>query len=545
MNSNNLDETKILNLYKEKNYKDVIISGLKLLKKNPKNYQLIYSIGLSYVNLQNYTEAEKYFDKLLNVQKKPEILYIQANICKQLKKYDSAINYFEEAIRLNPNFSEAYNNLGNTKKRVGKIDEAISCFEKAIQLKENNIQAYLNLANIYKENKYFKELIKIYEKILSFNQNDIKTLYNLGSAYLFLGKISEGKYYFEKIIEINKNHIPSYRNYISVTKIEKTDEIFKQLEILNEEDFSDDDKVLFYDALSKGYFDQDNDQLAFKYLEKSNSLKKKNSKFSFEKTEIQFNNIKTFFKNIDNININFKDTLKSKPIFIIGMPRSGTTLIEQIISSHSQVYGAGELDFLPKIIDKLGIKKPQNLESFFTQIRNLYYDQIMKISNNHYIIDKLPVNYRWVGFIINALPEAKIIHIERNPMAVCWSNYKTSFVDSGMDFNLSQQDIAKYYSLYLNLMNFWKSKYTSNILNVNYEDFVNDFVSNSKEILKFLDLKWEDKIKNYNKNIRPVTTASFQQVREGIKKNTSMAWKKYSNYLNPMQDTLKNMKIKF
>ena len=545
MNSNNLDETKILNLYKEKNYKDVIISGLKLLKKNPKNYQLIYSIGLSYVNLQNYTEAEKYFDKLLNVQKKPEILFIQANICKQLKKYDSAINYFEEAIRLNPNFSEAYNNLGNIKKRVGKIDEAISCFEKAIQLKENNIQAYLNLANIYKENKYFKELIKIYEKILSFNQNDIKTLYNLGSAYLFLGKISEGKYYFEKIIEINKNHIPSYRNYISVTKIEKTDEIFKQLEILNEEDFSDDDKVLFYDALSKGYFDQDNDQLAFKYLEKSNSLKKKNSKFSFEKTEIQFNNIKTFFKNIDNININFKDTLKSKPIFIIGMPRSGTTLIEQIISSHSQVYGAGELDFLPKIIDKLGIKKPQNLESFFTQIRNSYYDQIMKISNNHYIIDKLPVNYRWVGFIINALPEAKIIHIERNPMAVCWSNYKTSFVDSGMDFNLSQQDIAKYYSLYLNLMNFWKSKYTSNILNVNYEDFVNDFVSNSKEILKFLDLKWEDKIKNYNKNIRPVTTASFQQVREGIKKNTSMAWKKYSNYLNPMQDTLKNMKIKF
>ena len=545
MNSNNLDETKILNLYKEKNYKDVIISGLKLLKKNPKNYQLIYSIGLSYVNLQNYTEAEKYFDKLLNVQKKPEILYIQANICKQLKKYDSAINYFEEAIRLNPNFSEAYNNLGNTKKRVGKIDEAISCFEKAIQLKENNIQAYLNLANIYKENKYFKELIKIYEKILSFNQNDIKTLYNLGSAYLFLGKISEGKYYFEKIIEINKNHIPSYRNYISVTKIEKTDEIFKQLEILNEEDFSDDDKVLFYDALSKGYFDQDNDQLAFKYLEKSNSLKKKNSKFSFEKTEIQFNNIKTFFKNIDNININFKDTLKSKPIFIIGMPRSGTTLIEQIISSHSQVYGAGELDFLPKIIDKIGIKKPQNLESFFTQIRNLYYDQIMKISNNHYIIDKLPVNYRWVGFIINALPEAKIIHIERNPMAVCWSNYKTSFVDSGMDFNLSQQDIAKYYSLYLNLMNFWKSKYTSNILNINYENFVNDFVSNSKEILKFLDLKWEDKIKNYNKNTRPVTTASFQQVREDIKKNTSMAWKKDSNYLNPMQDTLKNMKIKF
>ena len=545
MNLNNLDKTKILNLYKEKNYKGVIKLGLKLLKNNPKDYQLIYSIGLSYVNLQNYIEADKYFHKLLYVQKKPEIFFIQANIHKQLKKYDTAITYFEEAIQLNPNFSEAYNNLGNIKKRIGKIEEAISCFKKAIELKENNILAYFNLANTYRENRYFNELIETYEKILSFNPNDIKTLYNLGSVYLFLGQISKGKNFFEKIIKINKNHVPSYRNIISVTKINKENEIFKQLELLKVDVFSDEDKILFYDALSKGYFDQDNDKLGFKYLDKSNSLKKKNSKFSFEKTEEQFKQIKNFFENVNKIEIDFKDLLSSRPIFIVGMPRSGTSLIEQVLSSHSQIYGAGELDFLPKIIDKLGIKKPADLKSFFTQIRNSYYDQIKRISDDHYIIDKLPVNYRWVGFIINALPEAKIIHIERNPMAVCWSNYKTSFVDYGMDFNLSQQDIAKYYSLYFDLINFWKSKYKKNIFHINYENFVNDFEENSKKILNFLDLKWEDQIKNYDKNMRPVTTASFQQVREGIKKNTSSVWKKYRNYLKPMQETLNNMNIKF
>ena len=545
MNLNNLDKTKILNLYKEKNYKGVIKLGLKLLKNNPKDYQLIYSIGLSYVNLQNYIEADKYFHKLLYVQKKPEIFFIQANIHKQLKKYDTAITYFEEAIQLNPNFSEAYNNLGNIKKRIGKIEEAISCFKKAIELKENNILAYFNLANTYRENRYFNELIETYEKILSFNPNDIKTLYNLGSAYLFLGEISKGKNFFEKIIKINKNHVPSYRNIISVTKINKENEIFKQLELLKVDVFSDEDKILFYDALSKGYFDQDNDKLGFKYLDKSNSLKKKNSKFSFEKTEEQFKQIKTFFENVNKIEIDFKDVLRSRPIFIVGMPRSGTSLIEQVLSSHSQIYGAGELDFLPKIIDKLGIKKPADLKSFFTQIRNSYYDQIKRISDDHYIIDKLPVNYRWVGFIINAFPEAKIIHIERNPMAVCWSNYKTSFVDYGMDFNLSQQDIAKYYSLYFDLINFWKSKYKKNIFHINYENFVNDFEENSMKILNFLDLKWEDQIKNYDKNLRPVTTASFQQVREGIKKNTSSVWKKYRNYLKPMQETLNNMNIKF
>ena len=545
MNLNNLDKTKILNLYKEKNYKGVIKLGLKLLKNNPKDYQLIYSIGLSYVNLQNYIEADKYFHELLYVQKKPEIFFIQANIHKQLKKYDTAITYFEEAIQLNPNFSEAYNNLGNIKKRIGKIDEAISCFKKAIELKKNNILAYFNLANTYRENRYFNELIETYEKILSFNPNDIKTLYNLGSVYLFLGEISKGKNFFEKIIKINKNHVPSYRNIISVTKINKENEIFKQLELLKVDVFSDEDKILFYDALSKGYFDQDNDKLGFKYLDKSNSLKKKNSKFSFEKTEKQFKQIKTFFENVNKIEIDFKDVLRSRPIFIVGMPRSGTSLIEQVLSSHSQIYGAGELDFLPKIIDKLGIKKPSNLKSFFTQIRNSYYDQINRISDDHYIIDKLPVNYRWVGFIINAFPEAKIIHIERNPMAVCWSNYKTSFVDYGMDFNLSQQDIAKYYSLYFDLINFWKSKYKKNIFHINYENFVDDFEENSKKILNFLDLKWEDQIKNYDKNMRPVTTASFQQVREGIKKNTSSVWKKYRNYLKPMQETLNNMNIKF
>ena len=545
MNLNNLDKTKILNLYKEKNYKGVIKLGLKLLKNNPKDYQLIYSIGLSYVNLQNYIEADKYFHKLLYVQKKPEIFFIQANIHKQLKKYDTAITYFEEAIQLNPNFSEAYNNLGNIKKRIGKIEEAISCFKKAIELKENNILAYFNLANTYRENRYFNELIETYEKILSFNPNDIKTLYNLGSAYLFLGEISKGKNFFEKIIKINKNHVPSYRNIISVTKINKENEIFKQLELLKVDVFSDEDKILFYDALSKGYFDQDNDKLGFKYLDKSNSLKKKNSKFSFEKTEEQFKQIKNFFENVNKIEIDFKDVLRSRPIFIVGMPRSGTSLIEQVLSSHSQIYGAGELDFLPKIIDKLGIKKPADLKSFFTQIRNSYYEQIKRISDDHYIIDKLPVNYRWVGFIINAFPEAKIIHIERNPMAVCWSNYKTSFVDYGMDFNLSQQDIAKYYSLYFDLINFWKSKYKKNIFHINYENFVNDFEENSMKILNFLDLKWEDQIKNYDKNMRPVTTASFQQVREGIKKNTSSVWKKYRNYLKPMQETLNNMNIKF
>ena len=309
--------------------------------------------------------------------------------------------------------------------------------------------------------------------------------------------------------------------------------------------FNDEDKILMLSALSKGYFDIKKIELGFDCLNKSNLIKKERSNFSLEKEKLQFENIKNFFFNIDNNNIKYKNNLKSLPIFIIGMPRSGTSLIEQILSSHSDIYGAGELNFLQKAIEIVGLEKPNNINEYFYQIRKSYYEQFNKISQSKLIIDKLPINFKWTGFIIKSFPEAKIIHIERNPMAVCWSNYKTHFVDRGMDFNLSQEGIAIYYKLYAELMKFWKKKFSKNFLNIKYESFVKDYEENTKKILDYLDLKWEKQMKNYQKTDRVVTTASYQQVRNKIRKNTSNEWKKYGSYLSKMQETLTREKIKF
>ena len=284
---------------------------------------------------------------------------------------------------------------------------------------------------------------------------------------------------------------------------------------------------------------------AFYFLNKSNLLKKEKSEFSLIDQENEFNKIRNFFSSIDNTNIKFDYNLKSTPIFIVGMPRSGTSLIEQILSSHSKIYGAGELNFLQKSIQRLGIEKPDNYKDYFTQIRNYYYEKLTNISSSNFIIDKLPINFKWIGFIVNSFPEAKIIHIERNPMAVCWSNYKTNFVDKGMDFNLSQVGVAKYYKFYAELMTFWKSKFEKDIFNINYEEFVQNFEPNTKKILNFLDLKWEKQIKNFDKTKRVVTTASYNQVREKIKINTSDEWKKYDDHLKIMQETLLSEKIIF
>ena len=157
----------------------------------------------------------------------------------------------------------------------------------------------------------------------------------------------------------------------------------------------------------------------------------------------------------------------------------------------------------------------------------------------------LPLNFRWIGFIIKAFPEAKILHIDRNPMAVCWSNYKINFRDSGMEFTLSQKDIAEYYVLYKEIMNYWNVKFKEKIININYEKFVLDHEKETKNILDKIDLNWEDGLKTFNTNERPVETASLLQVRGKIIKNTSENWKKYKDYLEDMQNILRANNINF
>ncbi len=171
--------------------------------------------------------------------------------------------------------------------------------------------------------------------------------------------------------------------------------------------------------------------------------------------------------------------------------------------------------------------------------------KISKLTKKNFITDKLPGNFKWIGFILNALPEAKILHLERNPMAICWSIYKSEFNNPDMAFTYKQEYIAEFYLLYKDLTNFWKNKYPNQIININYEEFVDDYENNIKKIFQDLELNWENHLLEFYKNKRPVETSSFQQVRKKIYKNSSEEWKKYKAYLSPMMDILLKNKIEF
>ena len=540
------EKKKIFELFNQKKYSKV----LKIYKKNKEFNQnepeITKLVITSEVFQKYYFSAEQIILRFLKKFDTAEFNYLLGNILKLQSKFESAANAFQKAITLDNKFSEAYNNLANVQKRLDLIEDAIQNYKKSIDLNPNNLEANYNFANLLKDKKQYNEALKKYEKVLKINPSFPDVYNNIGTIYSILGKFDECRDYFVKSIKLNKYFAEPYKNYVQATKINSNDKIFHLLkDILIEKNLSDDQKEIFYYSISKAYFDTGEDNLAFNNLKLANDLKLKKMNYSKKLQNKEFKEIKEFFTNHSDAKEKNNDDNKTIPIFILGMPRSGTSLLEQIISNHSKVFGGGELNFLPEAVDASGWRNDRNLKDITKYICKKYYKNLETISKKNFVTDKLPGNFKRIGFIINALPESKIIHLERSPMAVCWSNYKSNFNSDGMAFTLNQENIAEYYLSYRNLMNYWYEKYAEKIITINYEKLVNNFEKEVKDLFVKLDLKWEKQLYEFHKNDRPVETASFMQVRSKIYKNSSEQWKKYKQYLKPMTDILSRNGIKF
>lgn len=212
--------------------------------------------------------------------------------------------------------------------------------------------------------------------------------------------------------------------------------------------------------------------------------------------------------------------------------------MEQIVSSHSHVFGGGELDFLNRAISNSGWQVANDRQQVFSVVRAFYNQKISEVSDASIITDKMPLNFRWIGFILNALPEAKIVHLKRNPAAVCWSNLKYNFPSEIMGFTFDAQDVAKYYRLYEDLMDFWHQKYPEKIYDLNYEKLTENQVDETRRLFDYLELEWQANVLAFHKNERSVSTASNIQVRQEIYKGSSLEWKKYEQWLKPMLEIL-------
>ena len=540
------DKKTIINLFNKQKYNKISKYSKSLIDYYEMEIDICKLVIASEIKLKNYLKAEQILKKIITNNNTYEFNYLYGNILKSQNKFQEAIIAYKKSISLNNQFSEAYNNLANVQKKIRDFDNALLNYKNAIRTKEDNLEAYYNLANLLKTLKNYDEAKKNYEKVIKLNPNFTDAYNNIGTICSIIGNFNDAKFFFMKSMKINKYFAEPYKNYVQLCNINEEDEVFKNLkEIVKKEDLNDEQKEVFFYSISKAYFDLNNNELAFKYLNSANKLKLSKIKYSFNKDKKEFKKIKEFFSNKELQTLkNFKKYIVA-PIFILGMPRSGTSLIEQIISNHSEVHGAGELDLLPISVKNSNWQNSFDLEQISQKIRKEYLEKISLISNKKYITDKLPGNFKRIGFILNAFPESKIIHLERNPMAICWSNYKSNFNSTGMAFTLNQEYTAEYYLLYKDLMQFWNKKYSEKIININYETLVENFEEEVKKLFVKLNLNWENQLYDFHKNQRPVETASLMQVRSKIYKKSSEQWKNYQKYLTCMTDILSANNVEF
>ncbi|MBH73817.1 MAG: hypothetical protein CMM57_09210, partial [Rhodospirillaceae bacterium] len=229
------------------------------------------------------------------------------------------------------------------------------------------------------------------------------------------------------------------------------------------------------------------------------------------------------------------------PIFIIGLPRSGTTLVEQIISSHSQVTGAGELNFAEQFGAAIAIGVTGVNNQSLLDFRHTYLNKLQNVSNGNLIVtDKMPQNFRYVGLLSAAFPEAKIVHVKRNPAAVCWANYKQYFVSKNIGYCYAINDAISYHKLYEDLMGFWTNTLNNEIYKLDYELLTANQESETRKLIEYLGLEWDENCLSPQNNTRRVATASNAQVRQKVYQGSSEQWKKYQPFLKGALDDLQS-----
>jgi tetratricopeptide (TPR) repeat protein len=492
---------------------------------------------------------------------------------RELGQLEGSIQMFKSAVKIKPNYAEAFFNLGFAFKENGKIDESIECYRKAILIQPNYPDAYNNLGNILKDDKKnlieaienlewavayspnfaeahnnlglalsdfgrAKEAIKSFEKAVKINPEYESAFFNLAMVFKDLGNKEEFIKYIEKAIKLRPNWGDAHLHLSRAKKYNKNDPKISEMEsYLSDSALDVIDRIALNFALAHIYESHGSHNEQFKYLNEANRLRKIELNYVIDKDEKLFDRIREVFKSEfvclekDDIELS-----KIRPIFIVGMPRSGTSLVHQIIGSHNKVYGAGELNQLNQFVvpflkqydsDKRLIKED------LLAIRNQYLQYIGSLNVNHkIIIDKMPLNFRHIGFMVSAFPEAKIIHMNRDPMATCWSIYKYYF--NGNSYSYDQQDLANYYHLYRELMAFWRQLFPNKIYDLSYENLTTNQEELTRKLLKYCELEWDENCLNFHKNDTAVRTTSALQVKQKIYQGSSDVWKKYEDYLQPL-----------
>ena len=438
-------------------------------------------------------------------------------------------------------YAEAHNNLGVTLQELGRLDEAEASLRQAIALKFDYANAHQNLGRTLQELGRLDEAEAIYRKAIFLRPEHAEAHNGLGMTLQALGRLDEAEAIYRKAIAFKANFAQAHLNLSSIKKFDSQDEQYlKMQELYLDKNTLDEERCIVNFGLAKACEDLGDFRQAFKHFSEGNALRKKILNYDISLDEKLFEQIKSNYQTIAKHSLNL-DKLEKKlmPIFIVGMPRSGTTLVEQIISSDSKVTGAGELSFINKFGHSMAIGSSKYSKEALLKFRQEYLSELQNISNGNPIVtDKMPQNYIYLGLIAAAFPEAKIVHVKRDPAAVCWANYKQFFNSKKIGYCYALEDIISYHALYENLQQFWENSLGKRIYNLDYELLTVNQETETRSLINNLGLDWDEKYLSPQKNKRSVLTASNTQIRKKVYQGSSQHWKKYEPFLDGAFDDL-------
>jgi tetratricopeptide (TPR) repeat protein len=515
--------------------------------------------AVAHNNLGNALQAQKRTEHALDHYRRalairpdyPEVHNNAGVALISLKRLEQAVAHLGQAIQARPNYAEAHNNMAVALTKLGRLEEALTHSEKANAISPGRSEVHLSLGNILQELERSEEAIAHFEAAIAADPSCAEARNNLATALCDVGRFDEARAAIASAIEIEPANTKFYLTLTQCRRMTADDPNLAAMEALASDTASltVDARISLHFALGRAFADAEQFDRSFDHLLRGNALKR--SQTGYDEAQI--------LGFIDRLGHVFTPELmrtkrghgdpSSLPIFIIGMPRSGTTLVEQMLASHPLVFGAGERSaFVMGLTDHEG-RKVTPLDFFGIvqtmsggQLRELGAAYIAEISRGApcvaRITDKLNSNYLFAGLIHLALPNARIIHMRRDPLDTCVSCFSLLF-RSGQAYSYDLGELGRYFRGYERLMAHWRRVLPEGVmLEVDYERLVADFEAQARRILAHCGLDWRPECLAFHENKRPVRTASAIQVRVPVYQHAIGRWRVYGRLLQPLFDAL-------
>ncbi|RWC25669.1 MAG: tetratricopeptide repeat protein [Mesorhizobium sp.] len=470
-------------------------------------------------------------------------------VLRDLGRVAAAVDCFRKAVTLRPDQLAARDNLGSSLKQLGQFEGAEDIYRGTVGRNPFHVRARIGLAETLQEAGRLDEALAVFREALTIRPKDAELLHGLGVGLMEKGKLEEAADLFRQALAVDPGMA---RAWLMLTQVKRQKERDSELAGMEAQHAKAPQDSLARMQLSFG-LGKANDDLkdygrAFDYFAEGNAIRRKGIDYDPAKTRAEFEAMKAtfdagFFEKHKPSSVS-DDT----PIFVVGMPRSGTTLVEQIIASHPQVYGAGELSILKTAVGKqfpLTMKGgfPAGIadmpDKAFAEAGEAYLDMLhARYPGFKHVTDKMPGNFLLVGFLHLMLPKARIVHCARDAAATCLSIYKVHFRGDSHRYGYDLGELADFHNLYTDIMAHWHTVLPGVVHDVRYEDFVADQEGQTRALIAHLGLPWDEAVLSFHETDRPVRTASAAQVRQPMYQGSVDLWKRYGERLKPLLDRL-------